>query len=141
MARRPKCVVCGEGFVANRRVRGRQRTCGGANCQRERHRRACSKWRKCNPDYDRERRARARVRRSVPSAPALQRDPLTEISWEAARDVMGVQAAVVTEETARILTTWARDAMFEQRAEITRKIATIAGAHARDAMGAATGPP
>jgi hypothetical protein len=133
--------VCGEVLVADRRVRGQQRVCGRDECQRERHRRACSKWRARHPDYDRERRLRARVVREAPPGEPLERDPLGEIDWGAARDAIGLEASVIAEESARITTSWARDAMHAQGAVITRQIARITRLPARDAMATGTGPP
>ena len=43
MARRRRCRFCGKLFVPDRRVKG-QFTCGGADCQRERHRLSCARW-------------------------------------------------------------------------------------------------
>lgn len=133
--------MCGEVLEADRRVREQQRVCGREDCQRERHRRACEKWRGRHPDYDRERRLRERVVREGPAGEPLARDPLGEIDWGVARDAIGMKASVIAEESARITVSWARDAMHAQAARITKQIARITHLTARDAMAVGTGPP
>jgi hypothetical protein len=44
VARRRRCRFCGEIFVPDRRLKGRQYACGSAACQRERHRLNCAAW-------------------------------------------------------------------------------------------------
>lgn len=48
--RRP-CRICGHWFTPNRRVKGRQMTCGNPQCKREWHRRKCAEWNKKNSEY------------------------------------------------------------------------------------------
>jgi hypothetical protein len=45
------CRICGHWFTPNRRVKGRQMTCGNPQCKREWHRRKCAEWNKKNPEY------------------------------------------------------------------------------------------
>lgn len=46
--RKRPCTVCRRWFLPNPRQKERQKTCGRAECQRERHRRQCQKWNKQN---------------------------------------------------------------------------------------------
>ena len=141
MARKRPCRVCGKWFEPHPRAGKRQRACGRDDCGRERHRRACAAWRAQHPEYDRERRLRERVRTEVGFGEPLWRDPLTEIAWEAARDAVGMETAVIVEETGKVLTLWARDAVRAQASEITRKLAKVLPRPARDEIAAGAGPP
>lgn len=141
MARRRPCRVCGKWFEPHPRAGKRQRACGRADCQRERHRRACATWHERHPEYDRERRLRERIRVERPTAEPLSGDPLAEIAWETARDAVGLEVAVIVEETGKVLALWARDAVHAQATEITRKLAKVLPGPARDAIAAGRGPP
>jgi hypothetical protein len=141
MARKRPCRVCGKWFEPHPRAGVRQRACGRDECGRERHRRACAAWHAQHPDYDRERRLRERVRVERPGGTPLSRDPLAEIAWDAARDAVGLEAAVIVEETGKVLALWARDAVHAQAAEITRKLAKVLARPARDEIAAGAGPP
>ncbi|HEX5659803.1 MAG TPA: hypothetical protein VFX59_21560 [Polyangiales bacterium] len=141
MAGKRPCRVCGKWFQPHPRAGKRQRACGRDECGRERHRRACAAWHEQHPDYDRERRLRDRVRVEGAVGDALSRDPLAEIAWDAARDAVGLEAAVIVEETGKVLALWARDAVHQQAAEITRKLAKVLPRAARDEIAAGSGPP
>jgi hypothetical protein len=141
MGRKRPCRVCGKWFEPHPRAGKRQRACGGDGCRRERHRRACVAWHQAHPDYDRERRLRERVRVDMAVGEPLSRDPLAEIAWDTARDTVGLDVAVIVEETGKVLALWARDAVHQQTAEITRKIAKVLPHPARDEIAAGAGPP
>ena len=111
MARKRPCRICRRWFDPHPRAGDRQRTCSAADCQRERHRRACATWRSQHPNYDREDRLRRRLQ--VPEK-ATTSAPLRGIDWSAARDAVGLQVAVVIEETGQVLHNWARDAVSAQ---------------------------
>jgi hypothetical protein len=96
---------------------------------------------RCIPDYDRERRLRDRVRVEVRAGEALSRDPMAEIVWETARDAVGLETAVMVEETGKVLVLRARDAVHQQAAEITRKLAKVLPRAPRDEIAAGAGPP
>jgi hypothetical protein len=141
MARKRPCRVCRKWFAPHPRVGERQRTCGSDDCQRERHRRACAQWHEHHPDYDRESRLRERVRVEVARGEPLARDPMAEVAWDAARDAVGMEAAVIVEETGKVLALWARDAVHAQAAEIRRKLAKVLPRNERDGFAAGAGPP
>ena len=50
MKKRP-CRICRQWFTPNPRVKDRQKTCGGARCKREWHKRKCKEWNDKNTDY------------------------------------------------------------------------------------------
>lgn len=132
MARKRPCRICRKWFRADPRVGVRQRTCGAPSCRRDWHRRSCREWRRRNPDYDRDDRLRRRLR---PAREASGGDPLARLDWDAARDAIGLQGAVVVEETGRVLVAWARDAMALQRPGFPQPFGRQPPPRGRDAMG------
>jgi hypothetical protein len=54
---------------------------------------------------------------------------------------VGLEAAVIVEETGKVLALWARDAVHAQAAEITRRLAKVLPRPARDEIAAGAGPP
>jgi hypothetical protein len=135
------CRECGKWFEPSKRAGKRQRSCSREECQQARHRRACSRWHARHPGYDREHRLRERVRREAVVGDPLDRDPLAEVVWDAARDVVGLEVAVIVEETGKVLVAWARDAVHAQRAEITRQLGKVLARGARDEIAVGAGPP
>jgi hypothetical protein len=71
----------------------------------------------------------------------LERDPLAEVLWDAARDAVGVETAVIVEETGKVLVGWARDAVHAKASEIMRQIGKVLPDRARDAIAVGAGPP
>ena len=108
MSRKRPCRICRRWFRPHPRTGDRQRVCGDLACQRERHRRACGRWRCRNPDYDREDRLRRRLREADAKARGAG------LNWSAARDAVGLEVVVVIEEASRDLQSWARDAVLAQ---------------------------
>jgi hypothetical protein len=141
MTRKRPCRECGKWFQPKPRAGQRQHTCDRETCQRARHRRACARWRAQHPDYDVERRLRERVRAKEVVGEPLERDPLAEVLWDAARDAVGVEVAVIVEETGKVLVGWARDAVHAKASEIMRQIGKVLPDRARDAIAVGAGPP
>jgi hypothetical protein len=115
--------------------------CSDAVCQKERHRRSCADWHARNENYDREERLRKKVRparEGSPRSPEL--DPLAEIDWEAARDVVGSEGAVFIEETQKVVIAWARDAVRAEVPRITNEIVRQLNGRSRDAIGGRAPP-
>ena len=137
MRKRP-CRICRKWFRPDARVGARQRTCGSAPCCRAWHRRSCRDWRRRNPDYDRDDRLRRRLHAQ---REAVRGDPLAQLNWDAAREVIGLQVAVVVEETGRLLVSWARDVMALQLSGSPHEFGRHPPGRVRDAMGSpALGP-
>src|SRR5687767_10847750 len=122
MVRKRPCAICRRWFQPHPRAGDRQRVCGAGECQLERHRRACEAWRRENPDYDRDARLREVLRRKPSNGAA---DPLLEVDWDRARDAVGLEAAVLIEETGKVLRDWARDAVIAQGHVITKNPADM----------------
>jgi hypothetical protein len=113
MLRKRPCRICHRWFRPHPRAGDRQRTCSAMPCQSERRRRAVAAWRRRHPDYDRDDRLRRRLQ-AAPRAGASEADPLARVDWAAARNAVGLEVAVVIEETGRVLMTWARNAVGRQ---------------------------
>ena len=137
MRKRP-CRICRKWFRPDARVGARQRTCGSAPCRQAWHRRSCRDWRRRNPDYDRDDRLRRRLQAQTQP---VRGDPLAQLNWDAARDVIGLQVAVVVEETGQLLVSWAREEMALQLPGSPHKFGRHPPGRVRDAMGSpAPGP-
>lgn len=136
MRRKRPCRVCRKWFEPHPRAGARQKVCGSPECQRERHRRACSAWHDRNPEYDRERRLRERIRLDPePGAKRPAPNPLREVAWNQARDAVGLEVAVIVEETAEVLVSWTRDAVRPEALGIVDVSAKHGARAARDAIG------
>ena len=110
--------------------------CSERPCQRERHRRDCREWHRRNADYDREDRLRSKLVKAA-VAPATLAAPLpARIDADAARDAVGMEVAVLIEETGKVLTDWMRDAVLAQVLRITSESPKHTLVASRDAIGA-----
>ena len=138
MVRKRPCRICHQWFRPHPRAGDRQRTCSGVRCQAERRRRAVAAWRRRHPDYDRDDRLRRRLR-AAPRGVAAGVDPLAQLSWAAARNAVGLEVAVVVEETGRLLVSWARNAVPRQVPAIAPESGSQLGPAARNAI-VSTGP-
>ena len=118
MMRRRRCELCRELFTPDPRVGKRQRVCGHAACQRERHRQACKAWR----DREREAEQEERLRRRLGA-------PQGELRLGVVRDECGLKVKVVLEEALRLFSEGSRDEFrtkqVEQRRESLRLIARL----------------
>jgi hypothetical protein len=114
------CSVCGKWFEPHPRVGKRQKTCGRKSCQAELHQRARRSWRDAHPDWDREERIRRRIRKDDDEVPerARQADPMRQMAWMDAREVVGLEVAVIVEEASQMLLRWTREVVFFQPLEI-----------------------
>ncbi len=141
MTRKRPCRICRRWFRPNARVGERQKVCSEPECQRERHRRACARWRDRNPDYDREGRLRRQLRVEIETHDPSVSDALAKVDLAVARDVVGLEVTVFVEETARVLVDWARDVVLAQRPGITGKSGRHPPTGAQEEIGAGPGPP
>jgi len=136
--RKRPCRICGHWFQPHPRVGARQRVCDNPACQRERHRRSCVDWHARHPDWDRENRLRDRLRRSdaeVAADPGVSVDPLRSLVLGVARDAVGMEVHVVTEEIAKVVIGWARDAVVPYPAGIKSEIRKVLPPGVRDEIG------
>ena len=131
------CSVCGRWFEPHPRVGKRQKTCGRESCQHELHQRLRRKWREEHPDYDQARRVRERIR---PESPSIA-GPSSQIDWQAAREVVGVQVAVVIEEAGQMVLRGAREVVRAQLHVIKGESRQMPSSSAREEMAARAPPP
>ena len=110
MHRKRPCRICRRWFGPHPRAGDRQRVCGATACQRERHRRACTAWRAREGEAERRHRLRQRLRQE----PSDSGSPAGGVRWDAVRDAVGLEIAVVLEEVLRLLEDAVRDAVRRQ---------------------------
>ena len=102
MATSRPCRVCACWFRPSGKVGNRQHVCCKPECQREWHRRASAKWRKCHPDEVHAARLTRQVLKEAPSGrPTL--DPLVAINWVGVRKAVGLPSMIVMRELAKVL--------------------------------------
>jgi hypothetical protein len=138
MVRKRPCRICHRWFRPHPRAGDRQRTCSAGPCQAERRRRAVAAWRGRHPDYDRDDRLRRRLQ-VAPGVEAVGADPLARLDWAAARNAVGLEVAVVIEETGRLLATWTRNAVTRQGPAPARESRPLRVSPPRNAI-ASVGP-
>lgn len=139
MSRRRPCRICRRWFRPHPRVGDRQHVCSRVGCQRERHRRACQRWRRHEAAAEREYRLRRRIRLEPDGREAA--GPGRRLSWNAVRDAVGLEVAVILEEISRFLEDVVRDAVRHQvRAPATESRRVPVGDRRDDMVSAARAP-
>jgi hypothetical protein len=84
------CCICRRWFLADKRVRQRQRACQRPECQTARRAQSQARWRARNPAYSRGRRLGKQLAEGVFEAP--QRGVLLRVPWEEGQDVFSAKA-------------------------------------------------
>jgi hypothetical protein len=131
MGRKRPCRICRHWFRPHPRAGDRQHVCSRADCQRERHRRACQRWRQREAPAERAHRLRQRVRAELEERhEAVGR----RVSWDAVRDAVGLKVAVILEEISRLLEDVARDAVQRQVGAATWESRQVLPTGRRDDM-------
>src|SRR5690606_30805995 len=115
MTRQRPCRICRRRWQPHAGPGDRQRVGSDDECQRERHRRSCRRWREENREEEQADRLRAKLREPPPPPP---RAPMAGLRLEAVRDAVGPQMAVIIEETGEVLAGWVRDAVNGQGMEM-----------------------
>lgn len=138
MTRKRPCRICRRWFQPHPRAGERQRVCSSDECQRERHRRSCTRWRRDNATEEKEHRLRERLREPVDPGP---RAVTAGLRLETVRDAVGPQMAVIIEETSEVLGEWVRDAVHGQAMGITGEVGRLAGRGPRDGIASERAPP
>ena len=139
MVRKRPCRICRRWFRPHPRAGDRQHTCSTERCQAERRRRAVAAWRARHPDYDREDRLRRQLHGGP--TPGREEDPLGRVPWPVARNAVGMEVAVVIEETGQVLVRWARNAVQRQGFGIPGESGGVGGRAARNAIGSRPAAP
>ena len=68
-------------------------------------------------------------------------DPLAGVDWQAARDVVGLEAAILIEESGKVLVNWARDVVVGQAQGMKGESGKVLNRRARDEIGPRGGGP
>lgn len=103
--------------------------CGSGDCQRERHRRACARWREANAGEEHAEKLRLKV-----VAGGVGDPPEARLQWEAVRDAVGPEVAVILRELVRHHGEWVRDAVAAHPIGILRKCGGLGREGPRDAI-------
>jgi len=133
MRRKRPCRICRRWFVPHPRAGDRQHICSAVDCQRERHRRACQRWRQHEAPAERAHRLRQRLCVNVDDG-HQQGAAALRVSWDAVRDAVGLEVAVILEEISRLLADVVRDAVRCQVHAPARESRQVPLAGRRDDM-------
>lgn len=137
MGRKRPCRICRHWFRPHPRAGDRQHVCSRVDCQRERHRRACQRWHQREAPAERAHRLRRRLRADVEGRHAAA----PRVSWDAVRDAVGLEAAVIIEEMSRLLEDLVRDAVGRQVRAATAESHRVPVGDRRDDMVSASRAP
>ena len=109
MPKKRPCRMCGKWFEPHPRAGDRQRTCSEPECQRERNRKACRRWRAKHdtPSH----RLRRNIRAVKADSPEDCVSPVTPDQWRAMRHAVQPEVLVVLQELVRLLDIWMRHAV------------------------------
>jgi len=108
--------------------------CGAPGCQRERHRRSCASWLGREAAAEQTHRLRQRVRVDVGGGNGAAMAAEQRVHWDAVRDAVGAELAVIIEEITKVLGDWVRDAVGRQVAVSAREFPGGMAAAPRDDM-------
>ena len=141
MTRKRPCRICRRWFTPHPRTGDRQRVCSAPGCQRERHRRACARWRGREAAAEQTHRLRQRIRAYPGGGNGAAVVAEHRVHWDAVRDAVGPQVTVVIEEITKVLGDWVRDAVLGQVAVSAMELpAEIVAAPRDDMVGRALSP-
>ena len=112
-SRKRPCRICGKWFLADPRLKLRQKTCGASDCQRLWHTKKCTDWNHRNRSCFQENYLRDRLRDTDPAGPPQspssagndQPKLTTPLDYprRVVQEVIGVQHVVLYDYLARLL--------------------------------------
>lgn len=143
MVKKRPCAVCRRWFLPHARAGNRQKVCSQPECQRERHRRASRKWLARNANYHRERRLRSRINpgRPLERKVDLGCDPTQRLDQQAVQDAVGLEVAIVIEETGKVIGEWLQDAVSPESLAGRGFPVRLIGSSAQDEIASSGHPP
>lgn len=144
MVKKRPCRICRRWFYPHPRAGDRQKVCSNAACQRERHRRASETWLHRNPDYHRDRRLRERINPGLPERERTAQmgcDPMARLVQSAVQDAVGLEVAVVIEESGKVLAEWVQDAVSAEIVAGRGFAHQVLGRGVQDEIGTGRSPP
>ncbi|MBW6453619.1 MAG: hypothetical protein K0A92_07545 [Methyloprofundus sp.] len=121
MLRKRPCRICRKWFRPHPRAGNRQKVCSNPACQKERHRRSCATWNKRESKELKKFRMVKRIQISPDEKIEQKLLPTQKIIWSGVQDAVGLQLAVIIEETARLIENWTQDTVWPQLLEIYEK--------------------
>jgi hypothetical protein len=133
------CRVCRCWFRPDPRVGDRQKTCGGAGCQREWNRRLSRARRRREPHREREGRLRDRLQRV--EGEAVGGLPEQALDQKVARQAIGSEAFVVIGEYSRVVLERVRHEFPLQLGVSQRKSSRLLPVGVRHEIGTGRAPP
>lgn len=126
-SRKRPCRICGKWFSPDPRLGDRQKTCGAAECQRQRHAAKCAEWNRKNRSCFRESYLKSRIDSATgiaaehPPSPERSgprgRSPL-DLPRQVVEEVMGAQQFVIIEYIVRLLLRGVQETISTQHLEI-----------------------
>jgi hypothetical protein len=126
-SRKRPCRVCGKWFSPDPRLGERQKTCGAAECQRQRHAAKCAQWNRKNRSCFRESYLKNRIERTAAEHPPSTANPAPrgpsplDLPRKVVEEVMGAQQCVIIEYIVRLLLRGVEEAISTQRDEIAKE--------------------
>jgi hypothetical protein len=154
-SRKRPCRVCGKWFSPDPRLGDRQKTCGAAECQRQRHAAKCAEWNRKNRSCFRESYLKSRIdsaKRTAaehppspcspsPEKPGSRNPSPLDLPRKAVEEVMGAQQLVIIEYIVRLLLRGVQETISTQHVEIAKEFRQqLALSRSRDdGQGAAEG--
>jgi len=138
--RKRPCRICRRWFLPDPRLKGRQMTCGDAQCKRQWHRKKCQEWNRKNTDYFRsnylhkkldalsrdEQATQTRPPKSTTLVPLKNRLnsglPLSYV-----QEVIGIQHLIIIEYLAQLLMRRFQEALRGQPIVNTAKSSRLPG--------------
>lgn len=154
-SRKRPCRICGKWFSPDPRLGDRQKTCGAAECQRQRHAAKCAEWNRKNRSCFRESYLKSRIDSAKrpaaehppspcspsPEKPGPRGPSALDLPRKAVEEVMGAQQLVIIEYIVRLLRRGVQETISAQRLEIAKEFRQqLAVSRSRgDGQGAAEG--
>jgi len=138
MSKSRPCRFCRRWFVPNARARARQVACGRAECQRERHRVACSRWHARERDAARGEglsTAVSSIAAAAAATPAGRVPTLPEVACRRVRDAVPAEVPVLIAFLLQVGRFPARDAVGTERPDFTGESRKHVHRGQRDAIG------
>ena len=120
MPRTRPCRICRRWFRPHPRAGDRQKVCSGPGCQRERHRRNCAAWRSKEQESIRRERLKRAIIKPAEEVPEFRSGHVhARVRWDWARDSVGLEASVITEEIVKLIDVCLRDSVSPYPPEMT----------------------
>ncbi len=135
MVKKRPCRICRSWFTPHPRAGDRQRVCSKPACQRERHRRSCKELRERDADEVRRERLESRLERSEKASGPSQTPIQSRLDWDAVRDAVGLETAVVVELAVKHIDFAVRDAVAAQIRALSGDAHKVPIQGSRDAIG------